>query len=50
MLNSKISVAPIASRESMIDDESLACTNALTATPAIIDVIFVGAGCMITDE
>ena len=33
MLKSSISVAPMLSRESMIEDESLVSTNALTATP-----------------
>jgi hypothetical protein len=35
ILNRSMSVAPIASRESMMEDESLVCTNALTATPSI---------------
>jgi len=35
ILNRSMSVAPMASRESMMEDESLVCTNALTATPSI---------------
>jgi hypothetical protein len=35
ILNRSMSVAPMASRESMMEDESLVCTSALTATPTI---------------